>query len=675
MAVKSGSNKKLVKVRRSAYARDKDRIICELKDRIAVLEDELESKRGDVGSIGAADRRLVEGAFLESEERLKLYISIARMGTFDWDIVNDQRIWSPETYEIYGVPREMPLTFDLIRKIRHPDDLRDEQFTVEMDPLISHREFMFEYRVFRLSDGVMRWINQGVSVFFAGEGSERRAVRMLGVVQDITERKQAEEALRESEEKFRSLAETSSAVIYVYQGEDLIYVNNAAERITGYSREELLRKNFWEIFHPDVQGLVRERGLARQRDEPVPSPYEVRFRSKSGETRWAELAAVRIVLKGMPAGIATFFDITDRKQAEDALRQANLVVENSPVVLFRWKAVEGWPVALVSRNVSQFGYDSEELLSGTIPYASIIFKEDLGRVASEVFEYSASGVDQFIQEYRIVARDGGLRWVYDRTTIERDADGWITHYQGIVIDITERKRSDELLKNAKAQAELYLDLMGHDINNMHHIALGYLEMAREIQADTGRTQLIDTSMEVLQRSASLIQNVKKIQNLQEGLLPTQVVDVCELLSNVQREFRGIPHKEVRLNLNGCEHSHVLANELLSDVFVNLLSNAIKYTGDSAAINIDLEIVKNDSRRYYRVSFEDNGPGIPDEFKGKIFNRMLQGTDKVKGTGLGLYLVKSLVDSYGGRVWVEDKAPGDHTKGAKFVVMIPAIKTE
>ena len=71
--------------------------------------------------------------------------------------------------------------------------------------------------------------------------------------------------------------------------------------------------------------------------------------------------------------------------------------------------------------------------------------------------------------------------------------------------------------------------------------------------------------------------------------------------------------------------------------------------------------------------EDDGPGIPDDFKSRIFNRMLKGTDKAKGMGLGLYLVKSLVDSYGGRVWVEDRVPGDHTKGARFVVMLPAAE--
>ncbi len=147
----------------------------------------------------------------------------------------------------------------------------------------------------------------------------------------------------------------------------------------------------------------------------------------------------------------------------------------------------------------------------------------------------------------------------------------------------------------------------------------------------------------------------------------------KVLADVQREFGEVPGKTITLNLNGRENCRVRANELLYDVFANLVSNAIKHTGDHADIVIDLDVVEDEGRRYCRVIVEDDGPGIPDDFKGKIFNRMLKGTDKAKGMGLGLYLVKSLVESYGGRVWVEDRVQGDYAKGARFVVMLPAVK--
>jgi len=123
-------------------------------------------------------------------------------------------------------------------------------------------------------------------------------------------------------------------------------------------------------------------------------------------------------------------------------------------------------------------------------------------------------------------------------------------------------------------------------------------------------------------------------------------------------------------LNGYKHCPVCVNGLLQDVFANLLGYEIKHTGDRADIVMDLDIVIENRDRFCRVIVEDNGPGISDDFKVKVLNRLLKGTDKAKGMGLGQYLVELLVESYGGRVWVGDRVTGDHTKGARFVVMLP-----
>jgi PAS domain S-box-containing protein len=118
-------------------------------------------------------------------------------------------------------------------------------------------------------------------------------------------------------------------------------------------------------------------------------------------------------------------------------------VQESPVVVFRWQAVENWPVVYVSENVNQFGYSSEDLLSGKISFPAIIHPDDLARVTEEVIEYSRQGIMDFKQEYRLITKSGNIRWVDDRTVIERNADGTITHYQGVVLDITERKAAQE----------------------------------------------------------------------------------------------------------------------------------------------------------------------------------------------------------------------------------------
>jgi len=139
-------------------------------------------------------------------------------------------------------------------------------------------------------------------------------------LENITERLEAEKALRESEEKFRVLAETAPAAIVVYQGEKFVYVNPAATRLFGFSEEELLAMNFWDWATEESREIVRERGLARQRGEQVPCQYEHGFVNKRGETGWAMVSAGAIVYRGKPAGIATFIDVTEIKRTEQRLQ-------------------------------------------------------------------------------------------------------------------------------------------------------------------------------------------------------------------------------------------------------------------------------------------------------------------------------------------------------------------
>lgn len=144
---------------------------------------------------------------------------------------------------------------------------------------------------------------------------------------DITDRKRTEETLRESEEKFRVLAETCPAAIVLYQGEKPVYVNPYVNRLTGYTEREILDMRFWDWMHGDFKEQVKRNGLARQLGDDVPVQYEARCVTKSGEQKWIYISAGRIDYKGAPAGIATIFDITKRKQAEDSLRRINVDLE------------------------------------------------------------------------------------------------------------------------------------------------------------------------------------------------------------------------------------------------------------------------------------------------------------------------------------------------------------
>ncbi|HKK21235.1 MAG TPA: PAS domain S-box protein, partial [candidate division Zixibacteria bacterium] len=140
---------------------------------------------------------------------------------------------------------------------------------------------------------------------------------------DITDRKEAEKALVESETKFRSLAESTSAAILMFQDDRMIYANPMAVTITGYTREEILSFNFWDIIHPDVREIVRQRGLGRQLGDNVPKSYEVPLLTKDGRKKWMLYTGDVIDYDGRPAVLGTAFDITDRKKAEAELLVAN----------------------------------------------------------------------------------------------------------------------------------------------------------------------------------------------------------------------------------------------------------------------------------------------------------------------------------------------------------------
>jgi PAS domain S-box-containing protein len=619
----------------------------------------------------------------------------------------------------------------------------------------------------------------------------------------------AAEALRESEHRFRVLAETMPAAIFVYQGDKYVYVNPAAEQITGYSKEELLSMNFWDWASPEYKETLRDRGRARQRGEKVVQRYELRYRAKDGREGWADFAAGLIEYGGKPAVIAVAFDITKRKKAEKALKKSQYILskaqEISHVGNWAWNLKTGlmnWS----DEGFRIFGYMPQEFEPSLDWLLSRVHPDDKDMVARSVdgvrYEYKLGSID-----YRIIKPDGSIRYVNTvADKIVRDAEGnpsWVyginqditarkqaekalvksrailsraqdiahvgnwawdlktnsmqwsdeifkifgykpqelqptyewlltrvfpddrelftgsasaavhenklfnidyriitpdgsIHYlnivadrikkdkagdpewmYGIIQDITGRKQIENELRDAQGQAELYVDLMGHDINNMNMVSLGFLEMAvdklkSEGMLDTDNEQLLQKASENIKNSSILIDNVRKLKRERAGEYKLKAIDITEIISSVKDQYLNVPNRDVKINLHTTCHCNVIANDLLRDVFSNLVGNAVKHSSGPLAINIDLTYLNEGGLDFCKVAVEDNGPGIPDGLKALIFDRS-HTAKKLRGKGLGLYIVNTLVGDFRGKVWVEDRVPGDHAKGAKFVVMLPAIE--
>jgi PAS domain S-box-containing protein len=486
------------------------------------------------------ESKRAEEALRESEEKYRFLVENADSIIIRWDTQGILTFFNEYAEKLFGYSKNEILGSNVVGTIVPRSDSNGRDLAAIMEDIERYPErYKSHVNENLCKNGERVWIDWTNKAIQDENGN---VVEILSVGNDITKRKRIEEALRESEEMFRSLAESAKAGIILTRGDKFIYVNPETIKDLGYTEDELLSMNFWDVVHPDSQELVQSLALRMLQGLSVPSTIEIKVMTKAGETLWEELSPTLIDYKGEPTILATAFNITKRKRAE------------------------------------------------------------------------------------------------------------------------------ENLKSAKQQAELYLDLMGHDINNMHQIALGYLELAKDMPSGEVQAEFMDKSMGVLQRSTTLIGNVRKLQKLHDGLFQIQEVDVGRVLVDIQSEYAAVSGKTIILNMNEHDRCIVHANDLLHDVFSNLVNNAVKHTGDGTQIIVGLNVIGDNGRRYCRVTVEDNGPGIPDDYKERIFNRMHKGT--ARGMGLGLYLVRTLVDSYNGSVWAEDRVPGDHTKGARFVVMLP-----
>lgn len=297
----------------------------------------------------------------------------------------------------------------------------------------------------RWRDGRVTWSSLTLVPMRDPDG---RVVGTLGIARDITESREREQRLRQL---FRAVEQSPHMVVITSRTGNIEYVNPRFCEITGYSADEVMGKNprilksgahdqaFYQRLWSTVLSGAEWRG-------------EILNRHKDGHTFWVRscIAPIRNAAGEITHLVGVAEDITREKEAEAAIqketerrRELERIISRSPAIIFLWRNAPGWPVEYVSDNVRQWGYTPEELLSGDLPYSRIIYPDDLERIAEEVQYYTEGGIDNYVQEYRIVRKNGEVRWVEDRTWLRRDERGRITHYQGIVIDITERKQAEE----------------------------------------------------------------------------------------------------------------------------------------------------------------------------------------------------------------------------------------
>ncbi len=296
-------------------------------------------------------------------------------------------------------------------------------------------------------------MKEGAAEFLLKSNSVRLVPAILSVVNQRREyeaRLRAEEAQRESEMRFRTLAETSSAIITIYQNNQLVFINSFAEEITGYTIEELKQINYLDIIHPDFKEVIRQRGIARENGEIVPTRYEFKIVRKDGGERWLDFAFGTINYRDGNATLGIGFDITARRKAEEKIQASEqryrTMFEANPNPMWVFDTDSHCFLAVNDAAVEHYGYTRDEFLQMTIK--DIIPPEDKRSLDEHLKEIEKPNSINTCTSCKHLKKDGGI--------IEVDAISHALEFDGhnarmiLAIDVTERRRAEAALRESEA---------------------------------------------------------------------------------------------------------------------------------------------------------------------------------------------------------------------------------
>ena len=501
---------------------------------------------------------------------------------------------------------------------------------------------------------------------------------LQGVFRDSGERKRAEKALMDSEEKYRLLIENlGEGLSIVDPEENLIFVNPAAETIFGVEPGTLAGQNLKKFITPEQFDLVLKETGKRSKNEK--SSYEVDITTPLGIRK-------NILVTATPQTdengkyIGTFGvlrDITERKQAEEMLRQSEKkyrnLIETMPDGVYR-STHEGQFVEVNPAMVKMLGYDSqEELLAIDIKRQLYFTPEDR---ESLILDTSSIGLDVFPMK----KKDGSTIWIEDHGWYIKDDNGQILFHEGILRDVTERKMIElqlhqysEELQELNATKDKFFSIIAHDLKNPFNSIIGLSEIlkdeAKHIDINTIE-QYADIIYTTSHNTYRLLENLLSWALMQQGKIPfvRKSLIFNELVNEVFELLAVNAHnKKIRLINSISENLIIHADvNMIKTVMRNLVSNAIKYTSLEGTI----EVSAASDLASVQVTVKDNGTGIKEENINKLFqigsNFTRRGTENESGTGLGLILCKEFIEKHQGTIWVESEIG----KGSDFKFILP-----
>jgi PAS domain S-box-containing protein len=480
-----------------------------------------------------------------------------------------------------------------------------------------------EHRIIR-KDGQIRWVSNSLVPTSDGQGS---LVSYDGLLRDITNRKIAEETLRESEERYRQLVETmNEGLAMADQDYIFTFVNERFSEMLGYSREEMLGRHIVEFVHEDYKDFMEDQMVRRQRGEA--RSYEIDWRAKDGQRVYTLISPKGFYdANGQFTGsLGVLTDITDRKRAEEALQKAHaelelrvqertaellqtneqlkreiedrkrieqelresetryrLLINNMPSIVYR--GYKDWSVDFLDEKVKVLtGYGMEEFNSRKKKWSEVIIERDL-ETAKNAFIQALKTNKSYVREYRIETKGGEILWIQERGQIVCDTDGEIEYVSGVFFDVTERKQ----LQKAIVQREKLNTLgtiaaeVAHEIRNPL-VSLG--GFARRLQKKFPDMSECDVILQQSQRLEKILSRIRNYLNPvkihpQDCSVNSIIADSVGLLSP-ETEIRGL---RCQLNLNPDLSDVYTDPEILTQIFVNLILNAAEAMDNGGILSI------------------------------------------------------------------------------------------
>jgi PAS domain S-box-containing protein len=603
-------------------------------------------------------------AFIESEDRFaKAFrsspdaMSISRLSDGCYLEVNDSftRITGYTYNEIIGRS-----SIDLSFWVK-PDDRDKVVDTLEKQGRVRDMDVDFRMKSGEVHTGL-------ISAEIINLGSERC---ILAVVRDITERKQAREKLRESEERFfKAFHSSPNAISFTRLSDgEFIDVNESFLKFSGYKREELIGQSSLEMSIWS-EPMVRQQTLQLLQEDKKIQNVERKFRVKTGERR-VGLVSIDVIRVGEePCLLTTIQDITERKQAEELY---TTLATSSPVGVY---IAQDHKFVFVNPEFQKATGFSEDELVGRDPL-SIAHPEDRERVRRNAVEM-LKGNHIPAYELRAIVKDGKVRWALETVTSVTYKGRRAT--LGNFIDITELKQVEE--KDRRLQQELNRSArlasvgelaagVAHEINNPLTGILGFSErLLRKSPSDTISHDMEKIHSEA-RRAAKVVQNLLTFARQRESRKqPCDINDVLQRALELRAYELKADNIEVITDLSPDLPSTTADFQQLQEVFLNLILNAeqaMVETSGHGRLLIKTDLTNGN----IGISFTDDGPGILPEYLEKLFTPFFTTRSERGGTGLGLSICHGIVTEHGGQIY----ARNNPDKGATFLVQLPVAFNE